>query len=70
MLANVYVFKGHYSNKVGVLHKSKPAVQLIRSRVATFAAVNSPGDISFVREGGKGEQHHLTVAITNMAGKA
>lgn len=26
-------FKGHYSSKVGVLHKSKPEVQLIRSSV-------------------------------------
>lgn len=29
----VMFFKGHYSDKVGVLHKSKPEVQLIRSSI-------------------------------------
>lgn len=58
MLANAHIFKGYYSNKVGVLHNSKPEVQLIRRgrcRVATFTAVTSPGTISFVGERGKEE---------------
>lgn len=58
-------FKGHYSNKVGVLHRSA-ADQKQHQRVAT---VNTPGNISFVRERGKDEQHHLTVAITDMVEK-
>lgn len=72
MLTNTYVFKGYHSNKVGVLHNSKPEVQLIRRgkcRVATFTALTSPGIISLVGKRGKEEWHDLTVAVTDMVGK-